>query len=460
MTSDLLDSGTLDGLRSDLHGEAIVPGDTAYDEARTVFNGMIDRRPRVVAQCQDHRDVAAAVAFARANGLEISVRGGGHGVTGAAVADGGLVVDLRRMNAVDVDPQAGTARVGGGATVSDLDRATQPHALATTGGRASTTGIGGLTLGGGSGWLERRFGLMCDNLLAAEVVTADGRRVRAEERENPELFWALHGGGGNFGVVTEFTFGLHPLPAFAIALLLWPAEAGPEILRRYRDYMAEAPDEVGGGLLYLTGPPEPFVPPELVGRLAVGALLTYTGGLGQARPVFEPMLAHGHVGEVIAEMPYADVQCMLDDPPGYRNYWSAEYLTDFPDPAADLFCARARDMVTPSPSQHVVFPLGGAVAAGRDDFPVPWRVAPWAVHPFGLWEDPADDERGRAWARAVCADLKPWSIGAVYLNFIGDEGEERTRAGLGEQNARRLAAVKGEYDPDNVFHLNHNITPA
>ncbi|MEU9126500.1 FAD-binding oxidoreductase [Kitasatospora sp. NPDC048540] len=460
MTSDVLDSGGPAALRSGLLGDVIGPGDSGYDEARAVFNGMVDRRPAVIAQCADPRDVASAVAFARSHGLELSVRGGGHGVTGAAVAEGGLVVDLRRMNSVQVDPQAGTARVGGGATMADLDRATQPYGLATTGGRASTTGVGGLTLGGGSGWLERRFGLMCDNLLSADLVTADSRRVRADEQQHPELFWALHGGGGNFGVVTSFTFGLHPLPAFAIALLLWPAEAGPEVVRRYRDYLDDAPDEVGGALLYLTAPPEPFVPPDLVGRLAVGILLTYTGGLGQAQPVFEPLLGLDHRAEVIAELPYADVQCMLDDPPGYRNYWSAEYLAGFPDQAADLFCARARDMVTPSPSQHVLFPLGGAVAAGRDDFPVPWRSAPWAVHPFGLWEDPADDARGRAWARAVCTDLRPWSVGAVYLNFIGDEGEERRRAGLGERNARRLAAVKGEYDPDNTFHLNHNIVPA
>ncbi|WP_033822482.1 FAD-binding oxidoreductase [Kitasatospora sp. MBT63] len=460
MTSDVLDSGGPAALRSGLLGDVIGPGDSGYDEARAVFNGMVDRRPAVIAQCADPRDVASAVAFARSHGLELSVRGGGHGVTGAAVAEGGLVVDLRRMNSIQVDPQAGTARVGGGATMADLDRATQPYGLATTGGRASTTGVGGLTLGGGSGWLERRFGLMCDNLLSADLVTADSRRVRADEQQHPELFWALHGGGGNFGVVTSFTFGLHPLPAFAIALLLWPAEAGPEVVRRYRDYLDDAPDEVGGALLYLTAPPEPFVPPDLVGRLAVGVLLTYTGGLGQAQPVFEPLLGLDHRAEVIAELPYADVQCMLDDPPGYRNYWSAEYLAGFPDQAADLFCARARDMVTPSPSQHVLFPLGGAVAAGRDDFPVPWRSAPWAVHPFGLWEDPADDARGRAWARAVCTDLRPWSVGAVYLNFIGDEGEERRRAGLGERNARRLAAVKGEYDPDNTFHLNHNIVPA
>ncbi|MER8182774.1 FAD-binding oxidoreductase [Kitasatospora sp. NPDC094015] len=460
MTSDLLDSGMLAGLRSGLVGEAIGPGDAGYDGARAVFNGMVDRRPRVMAQCVTPRDVATAVSFARSHGLELSVRGGGHGVTGAAVVDDGLVVDLRRMNAVDVDPQAKIARVGGGATMADLDRATQPHALATTGGRASTTGVGGLTLGGGSGWLERRYGLMCDNLLAAELVTADGRRVRASEQEHPELFWALHGGGGNFGVVTEFTLGLHPLPAFSIALLLWPTEAGPEVIRRYRDYMDEAPDEVGGAVLYLTAPPEPFVPPELVGRQAVGMLLTYTGVLGQARPVFEPMLGLGHAGEVVAELPYADVQRMLDDPPGYRNYWSAEYLAGFPDQAADLFCARARDMVTPSPSQHVLFPLGGAVAAGRDDYPLPWRTASWAVHPFGLWEDRADDERGRAWARAVRADLEPWSVGAVYLNFIGDEGADRTRAGLGERNTHRLAAVKAAYDPDDVFRASHPIARA
>ncbi|TWE16839.1 FAD-binding oxidoreductase [Kitasatospora atroaurantiaca] len=457
--ASVLDSRLLTDLRAALTGDVIARGDDAYDEARTVFNGMIDRRPKVIAQCVNDHDVAAAIAFAREHGLEIAVRGGGHGVAGTAVNDGGLVVDLRRMNAVTVDPEAGIARVGGGATFSNLDRATQPYGLATTGGRASTTGVGGFTLGGGSGWVERKFGLACDNLLAVRLVTADGRTVLADENRNSELFWALHGGGGNFGVATEFDFRLHSLPVIYIALLLWPAEAGPDVARAYRDFMAAAPDEVGGGLLYLTGPPEEFVPAELVGKLAVGALFTYTGGEAQAKPVIRPMLELGHAGGMLTELPYAELQCMLDDPSGFRNYWSAEYLDGFPDPAVDLFCARAHDMVVPSGSQHALLPMGGAVARGSADLPVPWRAAAWGVHPFGMWEDPADDARGRQWARDLCADLKPWSMGAVYLNFIGDEGEERTVAGRGERNARRLAAVKTEYDPENVFHLNHNIAP-
>ncbi|MFI5528369.1 FAD-binding oxidoreductase [Kitasatospora sp. NPDC051853] len=454
-----LHSTLLAGLRAGFAGEVITPGGAGYDEARTVFNSMIDRHPQVIAQCEGPADVAAAIAFARENGLEIAVRAGGHAVSGASVNDG-LVVDLRRMNSVVVDPEAGTARVGGGALMADLDGATQRYGLATTGGRDSSTGVAGLTLGGGSGWLERKYGLACDNLLAATLVTAEGELVTADEDRHPELFWALHGGGGNFGVVTQLTFRLHELPNFTMALLLWQPEAGPDILRRFREYMAGAPEEIGGGFVYLTGPPAPFVPAELVGKRGVGVLLTYTGGEAAAREVFAPMLGHGHIGEMIAELPYAEVQCMLDDPPGERNYWSAEYLSEFPEQAVELFCARGEEMISPSASMHAFFPMGGAVARGAGDYPVPWRVAPWAVHPFGVWEDPADDARGTAWARGVREDMLPWSIGAVYLNFIGDEGPERVAAGLGTGNARRLAAVKSAYDPENVFHLNHNIVPA
>lgn len=448
----------LTDLRAGFAGEILTPGDGEYDGARTVFNAMIDRHPQVIAQCDSPADVAAAIAFGREREMEIAVRSGGHAVSGVSVNDG-LVIDLRRMNSVVVDPEAGVARVGGGATWGDLDRATQRYGLATTGGRDSTTGVAGLTLGGGSGWLERKYGLACDNLLAARLVTADGEQVRVDEDRHPELFWALHGGGGNFGVVTEFTFRLHELPYFTMAMLLWPPEAGPAVLRRYLDFMAGAPDEVGGGFVYLTGPPEDFVPPQLVGRLAAAVLLTYTGGEAAAREVFRPMLGHGNTGEMIAELPYPDFQSMLDDPPGERNYWSAEYLDSFPEQAVELFCGRAADMPVPTPSMHVALPQGGAVARGDGEFPVPWRVAPWAVHPFGVWTDPADDGRAREWVRGVCADLKPWSIGAVYLNFIGDEGQERVAAGLGTGNARRLAAVKSAYDPENVFHLNHNIIP-
>ncbi|MGP3998602.1 FAD-binding oxidoreductase [Streptomyces sp. 8N706] len=453
-------TAALKDLRDGFTGEVITPDGPAYDEARTIFNAMIDRRPSAIAQCETPEDIAKALRFGRDLDLEIAVRGGGHSVAGMSLTDGGLVIDLRRMSAVVVDPGARTAEVAGGATMSHLDRAGEPYGLATTGGRVSTTGVGGFTLGGGAGWLDRKYGLICDNLLSVHLVTSDGNAVRASEDENPELFWALHGGGGNFGVATSFSFRLHPLPTVTAMMLLWPADAGRDVTRAYRDFLESAPDEVGGGLIFLTGPPEEFVPEHMVGQLVCMALVTYAGGEAEAREVARPMLGLGHAGEMIVELPYAELQCMLDDPPGCRNYWSAEHLDSFPDEAVDLFCARASDMIVPSPSQHVLFPQGGATARMNPDFPIPWRRAPWVAHPFGLWEDPADDERARRWAHDIRADLQPWSSGAVYLNFIGYEGEERVIAGFGPENYRRLAAVKAEYDPDNVFRLNHNIKPA
>jgi FAD/FMN-containing dehydrogenase len=459
VTIDAADHIGTDALRDGFAGEIIVPGDPGYDDARSIFNSMIERRPGVIAQCATVDDVVATIRFARERSLEVAIRGGGHSVAGKALTEGGIVIDLRRMNAVTVDPDARTATVAGGATMSHLDRAGESFGLATTGGRVSTTGVGGFTLGGGSGWLDRKFGLAWDNLLSVELVTADGSLVRAGENENTDLFWALHGGGGNFGVATSFTFRLHALPSVSAALLLWKPQAGPDVLRAYRDFVESAPDEVGGGLIYLTAPPEDFVPEHLVGKLACAVLVTYSGPEAEARKAMAPMLALGHDGEMIAEMPYAELQCMLDDPPGYRNYWSAEHLNVLPDEAIDLFCARAGDMVVPSPSQHVVFPLGGVAGRGDADFPISWRNAPWVVHPFGLWEDPADDERAKQWARDIRTDLKPCASGDVYLNFIGDEGEDRVMAGFGEDNYRRLAKIKSHFDPGNVFHLNHNIKP-
>lgn len=449
-----------EALRRDFAGEVVTPEHASYDDARAVFNAMIQRRPAALAQCASPEDVTAALAFAQQHGLEIAIRGGGHSVAGKGVTEGGLVIDLRRMNTVSVDPTAMTARIGGGATMSHLDRATQPHGLATTGGRVSTTGVGGFTLGGGTGWLDRKFGLACDNLVSVDLVTAEGKQITASKAENPELFWALHGGGGNFGVATSLTLRLYPLASITAALLFWPAESGPSVLRAFRDYIENAPDEVGGGAIYLTGPEAEFVPPALVGQLAFALLVVFAGGEDEARGAIAPMLALGHLGGMVAEMPYADLQSMLDDPPGYRNYWSAEYLTALPDEAVDLFCTRAADMIVPSASQHVLFPGGGRVARETADWPVPWRTAPWCAHPFGLWSDPADDDRGRNWARNILTDLKPWSAGNVYLNFIGDEGADRVVAGFGVENYRRLARVKRDYDPRNVFQLNHNIQPA
>jgi len=450
----------IDALREGFAGDVFADGDAGYEDTRTIFNSMIAKRPAAIAQCEGVEDVRAALAFALENGLEVAVRGGGHSVAGACLADGGLTIDLRRMNAASVDPQARTITVQGGAAWGDFDRACQPHGLAATGGRVSTTGVAGLTLGGGSGWVERKFGLACDNLLAAELLTADGRTVRASEDENPELFWALHGGGGNFGIATELTFRLHEMPAFTAALLIWPPQAGPELTRAYREFIEAAPDEVGGGLIYLTGPPEEFVPEHLHNQLALAVLVTYTGPEAEAREAMAPLLALEPEGEMIAEMPYAELQSMLDDPPGYRNYWSAEYLNELPDAAIDAFCARADGIIIPSPTQHIIFPWGGAVARGAAASPMATRESPWVVHPLTMWEDPADDERAIQWTRDVRADVQPYATGATYLNFVGDEGEERIVSGYGRENYDRLAAVKAEYDPEDVFHLHHPIRPA
>ncbi|MFF4051448.1 FAD-binding oxidoreductase [Streptomyces chartreusis] len=459
MASPSKAGAALAALREDLVGDVFAPSDAGYDEARTVFNAMIDRRPAVIAQCVDENDVVRAVRFGRDLDLNIAVRGGGHSVAGTAVNDGGLVVDLRHMRAVSVDPAAEAVRVAGGATMSDLDRACQPHALATTGGRASTTGVGGFVLGGGTGWLDRWCGLAVDNLVGVELVTADGERVHASADENPELFWGLHGGGGNFGVATALTLKLHELPEFSIALVLYLPEYGPEVTRTYRELITRAPDEASGAVLYLTGPPEEFVPPHLVGSLLCGALLTYAGPEEDMRKLAEPLLALPHESEIVGAMPYADVQCMLDDPPGMRNYWSAEYLTGAPDAYLDAFCAGGEALPLTG-TLHALFPQGGAITAGPHEYPVPYRDAPWGVHPFAIWEDPADDERCVSWVREVRAAAQPWSTGAVYLNFIGDEGAERVVAGLGPENTRRLADLKRHYDPDNVFRFNHNIRPA
>jgi FAD/FMN-containing dehydrogenase len=452
--------GTRSELAGGFSGEVILPGNASYDDARSIFNTMIDRRPSVIAQCGTVQDVVKALAFGREQRLEIAVRGGGHSVAGKSLTDGGIVLDLRRMNGVTVDPVAKTATVGGGATMSDLDRACERYGLATTGGRVSTTGVGGFTLGGGSGWLDRKFGLACDNLISVELVTANGDVVTASDEENPELFWALHGGGGNFGVATSFVFRLYNLPVATLGLFIWDASKGHDLLRAYRDFIDTAPDEVNGGFFYFTGPAEEPNVPRLFDQLVAAVVVTFAGGEAASMDHMNQMLALEPEGSMVAEMSYADLNCAIDDPPGFRNYWSAEYLTELPDEAIDGFCSRASDLLVPSPSQHVVFPAGGAVGRATTDYPIPWRKAPWVVHPFCLWSDPSDDERSRRFARDVRADMQPWASGDVYLNFIGDEGEARVIAGYGADNYKRLQAVKSVFDPDNVFKLNHNIKPA
>ncbi len=442
----------------ELAGRLITPAHSEYDEARVLYNAMIDKRPAVIAQCETPADVATAIRHARERDLEIAVRGGGHSVAGNSLTEGGLVVDLRRMNGVTVDQVAKTARVGGGATMSHLDRGTEPYGLATTGGRVSTTGVGGFTLGGGTGWLDRKFGLACDNLLSVDLVTAAGDQVTASADEHPELFWALHGGGGNFGVATSLTFQLYELPIMTASILVFDPEHGEQVLRTYRDLVESAPDELGGGAFYLTGPEEEFVPAELVGNLTLLVLVTFVGTEDEAAPYLRPLLDLAPAGQAVMELPYAELNCMLDDPPGFRNYWSAEHLGSFPDEAVSAFHGATKGLIVPSASQHVLFAAGGAAGRAETDYPMPWRSAPWVVHPFALWTDPDDDDRARQWTRDVRSAVKPWATGDVYLNFISDEGQDRVRAGFGA-GWDRLVAVKREFDPDNVFRLNHNIVP-
>ena len=453
----------LGALRDGFRGRLLEPQDDGYDDARVLFNAMVDRRPALIAQCDGVDDVAAAIRFARARELPLAVRAGGHSVAGASLCDDGVVIDLRRLRDVEIDAERCVGRVGAGCTWGDFDRAAQAKGRATTGGRVSTTGVGGLTLGGGSGWLERKHGLACDNLIAVELVTADGELIRASADEHRDLFWALHGGGGNFGVATAFEFRLHPIdPEVFVLFAIHRADRERELLAVFRDFMATAPDEVGLAFAHFTGPEgDPTIPPELVGEPLAMFAGMYAGPVAEGERVLAPLREYGPPAvDESGPMAYADFQCSIDDPPGFRNWWTAEYLTDVTDEALDLIAAHSAR--TPSgPSQTLVVPWGGAVTrAGSDTTPMAKRDARWVVHPFALWDDPNDDDAVVAWGRGFREALAPHASAGVYLNFIGNEGEGRVRAAFGEENYRRLAAIKAKYDPDNVFRQGHNIKPA
>jgi FAD/FMN-containing dehydrogenase len=452
---------TPEELRLRLGGGLHAPGEPEYEDACILFNSTIEKRPRLVARCSSPDDVIAALAFAREHDMPIAVRAGGHSVAGMSLVEDGLVLDLRGMNDIEVDAERRIARVGGGAIWADVDRATQEHGLATTGGRVSTTGVAGLTLGGGSGWLERKHGLAADNLVAAELVTAYGRIVRASEDEHPDLLWALRGGGGNFGVVTALEFRLHPVgPDVLAGLVLHRAERGREALKLFRDVMADAPDELGLAFAYITGPAEPDVPEHLHGERLVMIAGMYAGSLEEGEEALRAVREFGPPeADFFEPVPYAEFQSSLDDPPGYRNYWTAEYLAEVSDEAIDVIHERAQELAL-GPSQLFIVPWGGEVArVSSEQSPLAGRDAEWIVHPLLLWEDAADDERNMAHGRAYRADLRPYSTGDVYLNFVGNEGEERIRAGFGNRNTERLVRIKTEWDPDNVFNSNQNLRP-
>lgn len=437
------------------------PDNSDYDEARKLVNAMIDRRPAVIAQCADAAEVAEALAYAGTNNLDVAVRAGGHSVAGMSTNDDGLVVDVRPMKSIAVDPDNRTVTVGAGVTWGEFDRATQEHGLASTGGRASTTGVAGFTLGGGSGWLERSYGFACDNLLSVDLVTAAGERVTASAEENPELFWALHGGGGNFGVATKFTFGLHELgPTVQAGIMLWPGDASADLARAYRDLSLAAPDAVGSALVFITAPPEPFVPEDLVGKPAVGLAYLYAGDAAAGAEHAVPFRELGPAVDLVGEMNYADFQCMIDDPPDLYHYWSADYHDELPDAALDVIVDAARHLPGPY-SQHLVARWGGAVAGpAAAKTPLQNRGAKWVTHPYGMEATAAAGQAAKAWVKEFRQNIAPYATGGVWLNFVGDEGQARVRAAFGEENYARLAQVKREFDPGNVFRGNQNILPA
>jgi FAD/FMN-containing dehydrogenase len=450
-------------LRERFRGALLRPGEEGYDEARRIWNGAIDRRPALVARCAGVDDVVEGVRFARERELEISVRGGGHAVAGHAVCDGGLMLDLSLMKAVRVDPAARTVRAAGGLLWSELDRATAPHGLATTGGIISHTGIGGLTLGGGLGHLMRKHGLTVDNLRAVELVTADADRVRVDAQTEPELFWGLRGGGGNFGVATAFEYDLHPVGPLVLAgPLVWPLEHAGAALRCLRDYAPHAPDELGFTFSLMCAPPAPFIPPHRVGEPVLVMVPAWCGELAAGQAALAPLRAAAPaLADAVAPIPYPALQAMLDGgaPHGRHYYWKAHLLPELPDPAVDVCLERLAAIPTPF-SQISGWAVGGAVArVDAAATAVGVRHAGFDVSFAAAWM-PGDPrgEAHRAWSRAGWERLRPHSAG-VYANFISDEGAAGLEAAYGERLAR-LTVLKDRWDPDNVFHHNANIPPS
>lgn len=454
-------------LRTNLRGQLLQPGDEGYDGGRLIWNGMFDKKPALIARCKDHSDVIEAVNFARETGMLAAVRGGGHNSSGSGSCDGGILIDLSGMNAVHVDPETRRARVQGGATWADFDREAQAYGLATPGGVVSATGVGGLTLAGGLGWLRGKYGLSLDNLASVDIVTADGVLRTANERENSDLFWGVRGGGGNFGVICSFEFKVHPVGPMVMFLApVYRTEDASRVMRGWRDFMATAPDEIGGTLVEFSTIPEgPEYPHESWGAKVMTLAGVWAGPASEGeravrhlRQLAKPLL------DFSGQMPYCEVQRLYDGlfPKGvYRAYFKSLYLNSLADAMIDKIAPRAADR----PSDRTlcsVWYMGGAVGRVPGDATAFGdRDIRWMLSIDAIWEDAADDNKNLAWARAFWADMKQHSNGRAYLNFagLGEEGETLVRISYGAANYERLVAVKTKYDPTNLFRLNQNIKP-
>ena len=459
-----LERKTIDDLRGRLRGTILLPGDPGYNAARSLWNGMVNRRPALIARCTNVTDVIAAVTFGREQNLVIAIKGGGHNVTGNAMCDDGIVIDLSPLRRCDVDADRRMVRVEAGALLGDLDAATQAHGLATPIGINTTTGIAGLTLGGGIGHLMRRHGLTIDNLAAVEMVTATGERVRAAEDENVDLFWAVRGGGGNFGVVTSFTFRLHRVgPDLLSGMILYRAERAREVLRFYQDHVRAAPDRLGTIVSLRKAPPAPFIPAPLHGAMVVGIVSCYCGGIEEGEKALRPFRDLRPDLYAVKPRPFVEFQAMLDPtvPPGWHYYWKSHYLAPLSDAAIDVIVERAWRFR--SPRSYTLLPhLGGAVARVPEDATAfAGRDSAHAININGVWTaEDADRADDTAWVRDFFDAVMPYATGRAYINFMGNEGQERVRAAYGEAKYARLAMVKTRWDPDNVFRMNQNIVPS
>ncbi|SDT72426.1 FAD-binding oxidoreductase [Jiangella sp. DSM 45060] len=452
---------TLDQLREQVRGAVYASGDDGYDQARRVYNAMIDRRPRVVVRAANTGDVATAVRYARAHDLEVAVRGGSHSVPGFGTVDDGVVIDLAAMRGVRVDPAARTARAEGGATWGDFNAATYPYGLATTGGIISTTGVGGLTLGGGIGYLARGLGLSCDNLVSADVVTADGSILVASEQENADLFWALRGGGGNFGVVTSLEFQLHPVKDIYGGPMFFSLDDAADVLRFYREFIQDAPEQFGGFPAYQIAPPLPFIPEARHGEPFLAFVSCWAGPMDEGESVLKELRDVAPiVAEHVGPMPYPALNSAFDAlvPPGLQHYWKANFVRDLSDEVIAAHLDHGPKVPVVNSTMHI-YPINGAVhRVAPDATAFGHREATFATVIAGMWPDPAQNDANIGWVRDYYAATAPHSEEGGYVNFMAADDQDRVAANYGG-NYERLRAVKRVYDPDNVFHLNQNIAP-
>jgi len=455
--------GDLSKLAKSMAGDLVTLSHSGYDEARSVWNAMIDRRPGLIVQCHGTRDVVQAVRFAREHDLVLAVKGAGHNIAGSAVADGGLVIDFARMRSVEVDPLGRTARVDPGCTLGELDEATQVYGLVVPTGINSTTGIAGLTLGGGFGWISRKYGMTVDSLLSVEVVTAEGDVVTASESENPDLFWALRGGGGNFGVVTSFQFRLHPVgPEVLSGLIVHPFEGAGDLIRQYRAVVANSPDELSVWLVLRKAPPLPFLPEEWHGKMVLVMAACYAGDVAAGEEAMKPIRSLGNpIADVISPHPFTGWQQAFDPllTPGARNYWKSHDFAELSDGLIDTLVEYAGTLPTDE-TECFVARLGGAI--NRVDpaaTAYPHRNVEFLVNVHTRWEAPEDDDRCVQWARGLFNAMAPFATGGVYVNFMPNDETGRTPGAYGE-NYRRLSELKARFDPTNLFRTNQNILPA